>query len=70
MDMRYHWVRDRCDLKDFYIEWRKGEHSIADLLTKSHPTPHFLSMRKHYVDYSPPTFPTTYSRRHDRRSAA
>jgi hypothetical protein len=70
MDMRYHWVRDRCDLKDFYIEWRKGEHSIADLLTKSHPTPHFLSMRKHYVDFSPPTFPTAYSRRHDRRSAA
>jgi hypothetical protein len=70
MDMRYHWVRDRCDLKDFYIEWRKGEHSIADLLTKSHPTTHFLSMRKHYVDYSPPTFPTTYSRRHARRSAA
>jgi hypothetical protein len=70
MDMRYHWVRDRCDLKDFYIEWRKGDHSIADLLTKSHPTSHFLSMRKHYVDFSPPTFPTTYSRRHDRRSAA
>jgi hypothetical protein len=70
MDMRYHWVRDRCDLKDFYIEWRKGEYSIADLLTKSHPTTHFLSMRRHYVDFSPPSFPTTYSRRRDRRSAA
>jgi hypothetical protein len=70
MDMRYHWVRDRCDLKDFYIEWRKGELSIADLLTKSHPTTHFLSMRKHYVDFSNPTFRTTYSKRHNRRSAA
>jgi hypothetical protein len=70
MDMRYHWVRDRCDLKDFYIEWRKGEHSVADLLTKSHPTTHFLSMRKHYVDFSPPTFPTAYSRRRDNRHFA
>ena len=68
MDMRYHWIRDRCDLKDFYIEWRQGKDSIADLLTKAHPTPHFLSMRKHYVDYSPPTFPTTSSRRRDRRA--
>ena len=67
MDMRYHWVRDRCDLKDFYIEWRKSEDSIADLLTKSHPTTHFLQMRRHFVDYSPPTFPVTGSRRRDQR---
>ena len=66
--MRYHWIRDRCDLKDFYIEWRSGKDSVADLLTKAHPTPHFLSMRKHYVDFSPPTFPTTDSRRRERRA--
>jgi hypothetical protein len=66
--MRYHWIRDRCDLKDFYIEWRSGKNSVADLLTKAHPTPHFLSMRKHYVDFSPPTFPTTDSRRRERRA--
>ena len=68
MDMRYHWIRDRCDLKDFRIEWRKGDDSIADLLTKSHPTTHFLQMRKHYVDYSPPTFPVTDCRRRQSRA--
>ena len=67
MDMRYHWIRDRCELKDFFIEWRKGADSIADLLTKAHPTPHFLSMRKHYVNVSEPTFPTSTDRRRNRR---
>ena len=70
IEMRYHWIRDRCDLKDFYIEWRKGEDSVADFLTKAHPTSHFLKMRKYFVDYSPPTFMTTAPRRRARRAAA
>ena len=67
MDMRYHWIRDRCALKDFYIEWRKGEDSIADLLTKVHPTPHFLAMRKHFVNLTDPAFPLATDRRRARR---
>ena len=67
MDMRYHWIRDRCALKDFYIEWRKGADSIADLLTKAHPTAHFLEMRKHFVNPTDPAFPTSTDKRRDRR---
>ena len=68
MDMRYHWIRDRCDLKDFYVEWRKGEDSVADFLTKAHPTSHFQKMRKYFVDYSPPAFLTSAPRRRARRT--
>lgn len=63
IDMRYHWIRDRVALKDFNIVWRAGKHSIADYLTKPHPVPHTLHMRKYFVKQTMPTFTTTKARR-------
>ena len=67
IDMRYHWIRDRVSLKDFDIIWRAGKHSIADFLTKPHPVPHTLHMRKYFVKHTMPTFSTTKARREQLR---
>lgn len=56
MDMRYHWIRDRVQLKDFEIIWRPGSESIADYLTKIQPVAMVLKMRKYYVKHTEPTF--------------
>ena len=68
IDMRYHWIRDRVSLKDFNIVWRAGKDSIADYLTKPHPVPHTLHMRKYFVKHEIPTFSTTKARRLQLRS--
>jgi hypothetical protein len=59
MDMRYHWIRDRVELKDFDIVWRPGSESIADYLTKTQPVAMVLKMRKYFVKSCAPTFKTT-----------
>jgi hypothetical protein len=59
MDMRYHWIRDRVELKDFDIAWRPGSESIADYLTKTQPVAMVLKMRKYFVKQCAPTFKTT-----------
>ena len=57
IDMRYHWIRDRVQLKDFDIVWRAGtDNYIADYLTKIHPAAHVLKMRKYFVKHAEPTF--------------
>jgi hypothetical protein len=63
MDMRYHWIRDRVELKDFKIVWRPGSESIADYLTKIQPVPMVLTMRDFFVKHAEPTFKTTQAKR-------
>ena len=63
MDMRYHWIRDRVELKDFNIIWRPGSESIADYLTKTQPVPMVLKMIKFFVKECSPLFPTTQAKR-------
>ena len=65
IDMRYHWIRDRIELKDFKIVWEPGETSIADYMSKIQPVQTVLNMRKYFVDYEKPTFPLTKSREKD-----
>ena len=37
LDMRYHWIRDRVQQGHFHVQWRKGEHNLADFFTKPLP---------------------------------
>jgi hypothetical protein len=57
MDMRYHWIRDRGELKDFDIVWRP-----ADYLTKTQSVAKVLKMRKYFVKPCAPAFKTTRSK--------
>jgi hypothetical protein len=41
MDMRFHWLRDHEQRKQFQIYWRPGGANLADYWTKHHaPTQH------------------------------
>ena len=37
IDMRFYWVRDRTQQKQFHMCWAPGEHNLADYTTKHHP---------------------------------
>lgn len=63
MDMRYHWIRDRVELKDFEIAWRPGSDSIADYLTKIQPVSMVLKMRHFFVKPAEPAFKTSAAKR-------
>ena len=49
MDMRYHWVIDRCDQGMFIVMWKAGKQSIADYFTKHHSVEHHQQMRPFYL---------------------
>ena len=34
IDMQFHWLRDRVQLKEFIVIWRKGIYNLADFFTK------------------------------------
>jgi len=38
-DVRYYWVLDCCDQKQYFILWRKGSTNLSDYFSK-HPPPH------------------------------
>ena len=48
-DMRFHWLRDRIDQKQFQILWRRGQDNMADYFTKHHPPWHHKIMRYKYL---------------------
>ena len=48
-DMRFHWLRDRIDQKQFQILWRRGQDNMADSFTKHHPPWHHKIMRYKYL---------------------
>ena len=48
-DMRYYWLRDRQNQKQFDIYWDKGTRNNADYHTKHHPTSHHRAIRSRYV---------------------
>jgi hypothetical protein len=45
MDMRFYWVQDRVDQKQFRIYWAPGRTNLADFPTKHHPPTHHRMMR-------------------------
>ena len=48
-DMRYHWIKDRIQQKQFQLIWRKGKVNMADYFSKHHPPWHHKIMRYKYV---------------------
>ena len=50
MDMRFCWVQDRTEQRQFQVHWRKGAQNLADYFTKHHPARyHVDDMRPVYL---------------------
>ena len=49
MDMRFHWMQDRCNQKQFLVYWKPGKHNLADYFSKHHPPHHHKHMRSTYL---------------------
>lgn len=49
MDMRFYWIRDRCDQDQFRVKWEPGETNLADYFSKHHSGPHHRRQRKYYL---------------------
>ena len=47
--MRYHWLEDRIQQKQFKIIWRKGIENLADYFTKHHTGTHHNQVRPIYL---------------------
>jgi hypothetical protein len=48
-DMRYWWVKDRIQQKQFNLSWAPGKFNSADYFTKHHPPQHHRLMRYKYL---------------------
>jgi len=49
IDMRYYWIIDRTNQKQYFIQWRKGSTNLADYFSKHHPKEHHVQMRPVYL---------------------
>ena len=49
IDMRFYWVRDRVQQRQFKIHWKKGALNHADYFSKHHPASHHMSIRSSYL---------------------
>ena len=49
MDMRFYWVQDRIEQKQFLVYWRQGAENLADYFTKHHPARCHVLMRPVYL---------------------
>jgi len=49
IDMRFYWLRDRINQKQFLIYWKPGKENKADYFTKHHSPDHHKIMRPFYV---------------------
>ena len=48
-DMRYHWLEDQIQQKQFKLIWRKGIENLADYFTKHHHPAVHQKMRYKYL---------------------
>lgn len=49
IDVRYYWVQDRVEQKQFDVHWQPGIDNQANYFTKHHPTSHHREIRKTYL---------------------
>jgi hypothetical protein len=49
MDMRFYWVRDLIEQKQYIVYWDPGGENIADYFTNHHSQTHHKEMRRQYV---------------------
>jgi hypothetical protein len=48
-DMRFYWLKDRIEQKQFDVYWKPGNQNLADYVTKHHPPSHHMIMRNKYL---------------------
>jgi hypothetical protein len=49
VDLRFHWVRDRCRQRHYSVEYVKGSNNAADFYTKAQPRKAFNRWKPHMV---------------------
>ena len=49
IDMRYYWLQDRVDQRQFRVHWQPGSTNQADYFTKHHSPAHHIEMRPTYM---------------------
>ena len=49
MDMRFYWLRDRSQQKQFNIYWQPGKINLADYFSKHHPAKYHTAIRTTYL---------------------
>ena len=49
IDMRFYWLRDRIEQKQFQVHWQPGSANFADYFTKHHPAKHHQNIRPAYL---------------------
>ena len=49
IDMRFYWVQDRVNQKQFHVFWRPGKENLADYVTKHHTAKHHQEMRDKFL---------------------
>jgi hypothetical protein len=49
MNMRFYWVRDGIEQKQYTVYWEPGGESLAYYFTKHHSPTHHKEMRRQYV---------------------
>jgi hypothetical protein len=54
-DMRYHWLKDRIQQKQFNLYWAPGKNNSADYFSKHHPPAHHKLMRYTYLQRPAPS---------------
>ena len=69
IDMRYHWIRDRVHQGHFHVQWRRGDHNLADFSTKALPAKTQEALMPHLVQ-TPHSTGTKFQTAHARRAAA
>ena len=60
IDMRFYWLQDRVNQKQFHVYWAPGSKNLADYFTKHHPTVHHRHIRYFYLysTFKSPTYRT------------
>lgn len=46
IDIRYHYIREKCEDESIIMRYIRSEDNVADILTKALPTPQFIHLRK------------------------
>jgi hypothetical protein len=49
MDMRFYWVKDRVEQKQFNVGWAPGDTNLGDYFTKNNCPAHHKRMRPYYL---------------------
>jgi len=47
--MKYHWIKDRQEQKEFQFHWKPGNHNLADPFIKHQAGKEHLRIRKYSI---------------------